>query len=1327
MGFKRLFDLRISEREGGIQLSKKYLVSVLMLLTVLLVCGSVSWGAIGVYKWSASTTVPSTISYMLNMDADDVSGSWSVQVQIVPAAGGAAIKTFSYLYPDPMTKRGAHSVVWDGTMDGDGYAPQGDYKAVITAKAAPVTTTVGTAATPALKGIFTYAPDTYMAIAINNNVGSPWFGYIYFCIYHKGIGMVAPDGSGYTWSGFGNSWDGSSPWGLAIDASDNVWVSSRSGTLNQWAKKMVVFKPDLSARLNIGPFTYPDNDRYCDVLGPTNNVYLLDDTGRTSSTPYYGRINTYHGDATTVTTSTAMTDAILGSTTAADPAGWCLQGTKLMDPGDGSAPYLYAAARVGTNNANGAVCKYTIDWATGTPTLAWANTAIATVGPLCVGVTPDGSTMAITRQTATDGDEFWTFPVANASTVSATDSSVKKFGFTPPPDYNAGGSTTYTYTHNMVYFRYDTLGNIVSTFSHSNYETQGGYWGFFAPPDNGSTNTRTTGTISWKFPQPVITGTNGPVSISSCQSGATATATVNVTCADGIDKVSSVTIDFTQLGKAGQGVVTLSRSGSGTTGTFTTTFGVGSGVKVGDYTLPITVNSTHSELSPTTGTLAVKVAGVTVTGKVTNSKTGWEIAGATVSASTGTAVDFSTTTDANGNYTLLLNPGSYALTASSPSYGATTGGATSLTLNCNDNVTQNLQLDPMDIHTATGGCYYYSFGRAPSSKVCVVGSVSRLPQQGTGTQGLSGYYYIFDTLTNNFQNGVRINNWTGTPAQPTLKEGDLVCVEGNWDAPSGYYQGRITPTRPPVIVGTGTKAQPVEFAQSYMLNKDHPYGTLYHVYGKVSDPQINGVAPYGPYFKIDAPTANPNDTKVTTIMVRIDTPTTAGVATLPAAGSYVHVNGILSMVDVWQSDVLTVAKADDIYLISDNVNTIGDAKALADGAKIGMTKMEATVIGSDFVYVESTDRTAGLRIKCGTGVTLPTSGPGMIGTGDLVDFHGVMATSAQGEKYVTADLLQRSTQDQGASAKPLDALAMNNRAAASPKALGLFVKTWGTVSAVNSDNFIMSDGSAAPVKVVCGAAMEKPAVGDVVRVRGVASMDADGPVIYMRNERVDWTTGSADYQPLPFPGAFKYPREYIVAGPFKDANSTDETYRLTHDFIADATNNQYSETTIADSNPRPGGQVGNLIWSKGTVVGDHLELAASNHTSDKSGATFYAHIWVYSPISQDVAMRIGSDDSSLIVLSSSRMVNEFGGNSQIYITDPVKGRGETIGNDPVTYVPLAQGWNSILIKVENGTADTGNPCGVDIQFVDFNNPGAGGYGGANPLPGLGYLLEKPGS
>jgi len=362
------------------------------------------------------------------------------------------------------------------------------------------------------------------------------------------------------------------------------------------------------------------------------------------------------------------------------------------------------------------------------------------------------------------------------------------------------------------------------------------------------------------------------------------------------------------------------------------------------------------------------------------------------------------------------------------------------------------------------------------------------------------------------------------------------------------------------------------------------------------------------------------------------------------------------------------------------------------------------------VFVEETDRTTAIRVHG----TLPT-GTGALGKGDEVAAIGTVAVTPDGEKYIEAASISA-----GATNKPIDALGMTNRDAARPNALGLFVKTWGKVSSVGADSFVISDGSPTPIKVMCGA-LTKPAVDDKVRVRGVAYRDESGPTLLMRNEQVDWTSMDATYQPLPFVSAFEYVHEWLILGPFADATSpTDETYRLDHDFISDATGGVITETTLATAAPpSPGATLAGKTWTRSNGNGAHVVFAPVG-AADYS--TYYGHIWLYSPVDQDAGARIGSDDSSKVMLYNDVIRGMSGGPALVmYETAPIAGRGEVWGQDPISWIPLNAGWNSILVKCENGTG----AFALDFQIVPTTGMGVSGWGGAAPLPGLAYMLYNP--
>lgn len=387
------------------------------------------------------------------------------------------------------------------------------------------------------------------------------------------------------------------------------------------------------------------------------------------------------------------------------------------------------------------------------------------------------------------------------------------------------------------------------------------------------------------------------------------------------------------------------------------------------------------------------------------------------------------------------------------------------------------------------------------------------------------------------------------------------------------------------------------------------------------------------------------------------------------------------------------------------VADIAAASAAADGSLVRLDNVICTGanvasgggIPSNTLYVEAADRTVGLRVQ------VPGAASLGIGSGDKVSVAGTMKTTAFGERYVDAIVASRRS-----SAQPIVAVGMNNRDASSAQAMGLFVKLWGNVTSVGTDNFVITDGSSVPVTAMCGTTA-KPTLGSGVRVRGIVSKDASGPVLYMRAERADWTYADATYQPLPLPGAYKYPREFAICGPFADAKSTTgdgsttpQQYRLNHDFISDATGALLTEMTIR---PSVGTLTGDKLWKRADASNDQIDFIAEYPSS--TNCTYYAHLWIYSPQTQALAMRVGSDDSVKIWSNG------------VSVYSQLASHVVTIGDYGVSTVPLRQGMNSILFKVEQSTGASGLNC----QFVPPGASGKTGYGGYPAWTDLGYLLS----
>lgn len=402
---------------------------------------------------------------------------------------------------------------------------------------------------------------------------------------------------------------------------------------------------------------------------------------------------------------------------------------------------------------------------------------------------------------------------------------------------------------------------------------------------------------------------------------------------------------------------------------------------------------------------------------------------------------------------------------------------------------------------------------------------------------------------------------------------------------------------------------------------------------------------------------------------------------------------------------------DATMVTHNNVKTI---KTGQDGDPVGIgnaiiTGIAGGGIPSNTIFVESSDRTTGLSVTS-------TSDLSGIGFGDQVAIAGTIATDSNGDKCITNATVTRNT-----SVAPIEALGMNNRDASKDNARNLFVKIWGKVSAVDTDNFTISDGSSDAVKVFCGNSMSKPSVGDVVRVRGIASKDSSGPVLYMRNESADWTLADAAYQALPFAGAYKYPQEYLVLGPFTDSSSTVSSEWIDpglHDFISVATNGANTEAAI--SQPKAGDILAGKTWVKAYATNGILDInSALGGVYASSVAYVYLNVWseIDNPA---VELATGSNDWLYVYVNGNAFRSvDYSDPEHGVIID--SGRACNYGDDYDIYetVPLHKGSNDILFKVVN-KADT---FSLTSQFVPASTSGTFGWGQypAYTTTGLGYI------
>jgi parallel beta-helix repeat protein len=181
--------------------------------------------------------------------------------------------------------------------------------------------------------------------------------------------------------------------------------------------------------------------------------------------------------------------------------------------------------------------------------------------------------------------------------------------------------------------------------------------------------------------------------------------------------------------------------------------------------------------------------------------------------------------------------------------------------------------------------------------------------------------------------------------------------------------------------------------------------------------------------------------------------------------------------------------------------TIATAKNSGDGTPVEISTPIVSAAFPDFVYLETTDRTSGIRAnKVGHPLKLT----------DKAYISGVMRTNTDGERYIDVAtwvvypnstaitpllFTNKATGGGNASYDPVtgagqrgveDGSGVNN--------IGLLAKVTGKVTAVGPDFFYIDDGTHAHdasiligVRVLCGS-LSKPASGQYVNVTGISTM-----------------------------------------------------------------------------------------------------------------------------------------------------------------------------------------------------------------------------------------------
>lgn len=121
------------------------------------------------------------------------------------------------------------------------------------------------------------------------------------------------------------------------------------------------------------------------------------------------------------------------------------------------------------------------------------------------------------------------------------------------------------------------------------------------------------------------------------------------------------------------------------------------------------------------------------------------------------------------------------------------------------------------------------------------------------------------------------------------------------------------------------------------------------------------------------------------------------------------------------------------------------------------------------------------------------------------------------------------------------------------------------------------------------------------------------------------------------------------------------------------------------------------VWSLYESQGDYIDLASRFFPSEYVVA--YAHLYVLSPTDQSCQLWLGSDDGIEVWLNGSLVYASF--SLRPAVPDSI-----------MAPISLRQGWNRLLLKVDNEKGD----WGFYVRIRDSNG---------NPLPAIQYQVDNP--
>lgn len=942
------------------------LVACLVSLVTLLLAAP-SFPAVEIYQVRVTDQAPAWVYYTLNCAAD-------VTIGIYPAeAGSQPVRTVNL----PGQPRGKRQFLWNGLRDDGAPAPEGAYRAVITAVSSQ-------AQWDPIVGLYKnddwvteYSPrplpscpnsEGFYGIAINRNPNSPYYGRIY--VSHKvqkHVLMYDPDGEFIGQMDDSSvSWGSSAPWDVSIAEDDYVYIDDRTN------KVIHCFTPE-GAHISVSPPINYSKAIYAhrDAAGVT---HVFQTGGPTVRKITLSADHLTWGAACNAYTPGADNLSTLGLWVSPD-----LQTIYNCYSGSGANAGL-------TRWHPSGGCAYARD--------SWASSIANPV--VDAEMSPDGSFLWVTRMTDVGGG-----PAINKVRVS------NGAPYYPPDaDYDVVTWALMCAT--------DAVGNVAVTFGKNTSSWAQYYWGLFAEPGVSQAQ-KTTGlftvgsngspviepeSVSWTFENP-----DYPGRLPADGASEAVLEFAAYDCNGWID-IAGCQIDLSGLGQGIVAADSISRDMSDPNGRRAIVRKQGihaaRGSRCGSHELGITLTDFRGGTG--SGSAELQVAGSRVSGYVGHTRFPGGVQGAAVLLENGPIAYNLGPTDASGFFEGEVSEGAFTASARKTGFGTADSIQVSVPMPSSPPAAPipvgELHLRPCTVAEAAalsngvevnveGVCFAWPAGHAPTA---AGGMAAR-----TDTMLSRNQWYVCDpgdpargmlclitsptaTFLPQWDDPAATSTYIGKRPAP----GETIMLTGLLDLPGGHERRVLADdSRIQGALSNGTIGR-------YYQNRGD-LGGLPADPAPVTcaDVARNDSSVWGRFARTTAWVTGPKpgaddiwiiaDSTGTSEML-LQTPASLGFTEMPSPGCLYTITGASGQSARYGSGVIRVRRPEDLLRAPDScgADDLASIRQLPSGSEV-IVSGALTGRWADFFYIEDTDRRVGVRVQAATDA-LPGSVIKIVGT-----------------------------------------------------------------------------------------------------------------------------------------------------------------------------------------------------------------------------------------------------------------------------------------------------------------------------------------------------------